>query len=110
MCVLSGVNGEPPWRDAPDDDPERVDDRDAEHEQRNGDLRRAEDGEHRQGEAHELDAAGSREDRCRVEVPAKEPEQRAGEGEAQHRDERLAHLGREADDPQRHRGDEGHAR
>ena len=33
--------------------------------------------------ADELDAAGPREDRGRVEVPAQEPEQRAGEDEAQ---------------------------
>ena len=47
-------------------------------------------GQHGQRVADELDAAGPGEDRGRVEVPAQEPEQRAGQGEAQDRDERLA--------------------
>ena len=49
-----------------------------------------EDREHGERVADELDAARAREDRGRVEVPAQEPEQRAGEGEAQDGDERLA--------------------
>ena len=77
-------------RDPADDDPERVDDRDAQHEQRDRDLGRPEDGEHGQGEADELDAAGPGEDRGGVEVPAQEPEQRPGQREAEHRDQRLA--------------------
>ncbi len=46
----------------------------------------------------------------RVEVPAQEPEQRAGEGEAQDRDERLADLVVRLMMPERHRGDERDAR
>ena len=106
MCVRSGLNGERPREDAPNDDPERVDDRHAEDQEGNGDLGRPEDGEHGQREAEELDAARAGEDRGRVEVPAQEPEQGTGQRETQHGDERLADLGREADQPQRHGGDE----
>ena len=48
----------------PDDDPERVDDRDAQDEQRDGDLRGAEDREHRERVADEHDAARADEDRA----------------------------------------------
>ena len=42
-----------------------------------------------------------------MQVPAKEPEQRTGQGEAQDRDERLIDVAREADEPERDGGDEG---
>ena len=109
MWVRSGLNGERALGHASDDDPEGVDDRHAEHEQRDRDLGRPEDGEHGEREADELDAARPREDRGRVEVPAQEPEQRAGEGEAQDRDQRLADLadlGRQADQAERDGRDE----
>ena len=77
-----------------------------EHEQRDGHLRGPEDREQRQAVADELDAAGPREDRGRVEVPAEEPEQRAGEDEAERGDDRLVDRGRQVDQPQRHGGDE----
>ena len=51
-----------------------------------------EDRQHRERVADEHDAARPGEDRRRVEVPAQEPEQRAGEGEAEDRDERLVDL------------------
>ncbi len=101
------------FRQAADDDPERVDDRNAEHEQGDGHLRGSEDGQDRQREAHELDSAGACEDRRRVEIPAQEAKERTGEGEAEDRDEGLAdqvRLVRQADETERDGGDEGHAR
>ena len=56
--------------------------------------------------ADELHAARPGEDRRRVEVPAQEPEQRAGQGEAQDGDERLTDLRRQADEAERDGGDE----
>ena len=99
----------PALGEPPDDDPERVDDRHREDEQRDRDLGRAEDRQHGQRVAHEHHAARPDEDRRRVEVPAQEPEQRPGEGEAEHRDVRLADE-RQADQPERDRGDEHDAR
>ena len=52
----------------------------------------------------------AREDRGWVKVPAQEPEQRAGEREIEDRDQRLPDLRREADQADRHGGDERHAR
>ena len=92
--------------DPADDDPERVDDRHAEDEQRDRHLGRPEDREHRQRVPDELDAARPAEDLRRVEVPAQEPGQRPGQREAQDRDERLADLRRQAQEPQGHRGDQ----
>ena len=80
----------PALGEPPDDDPERVDDRDREHEQRHGDLGRAEDRQDRQRVAHEHHAARADEHGRRVEVPAQEPEQRAGQREAEDRDVGLA--------------------
>ena len=90
MCVRSGVNGE-----------RRCEIRRTmiqnvsmigtpRTSERDGDLGGPEDGQHGQRVADELDAAGPGEDRGRVEVPAQEPEQRPGEGEAQDGDQRLA--------------------
>ena len=56
--------------------------------------------------ADEHDPARPDEDRRRVEVPAQEPEQRPGQGKAQDRNERLAHLGRQADQAEGHGRDE----
>ena len=41
-----------------------------------------------------------------MEVPAQEPQQRTGEDEAEHRDDRLIDRRRQVDQPQRHRRDE----
>ena len=89
MWPRSGGERRPALREAPDDGVERVDDRDAQHEQGHRDLGAAEDREQRQGVAHEHHPARADEDRGRVEVPAQEPEERAGEGEAQQGDDRL---------------------
>ena len=89
---VAAIGGERrrPVGQPPDDDPERVDDRDAEHEQGDRDLGRPEDRQDRQGVADEHDPARPDEDRGRVEVPAQEPEQRPGQDEAEQGDERLA--------------------
>ena len=108
MCDRSGENGERPWVTC-HDDPEGIDDRDAEDEERDGDLGGAQHGEHRQRVPDELHAR-AREDRGWVKVPAQEPEQRAGERETEDRDQRLPDLRREADQADRHGGDERHAR
>ena len=76
-----------------------------EDQQRDGDLGRAEDRQDGERVAHEHHAARADEHRRRVEVPAQEPEQRAGQREAEHRDERLADE-RQADQPQRDGGDQ----
>src|SRR6266576_761226 len=90
--------GRPALSEAADDDPERVDDRDAEDEHRDRDLGGPEDRQHGEDIAEEHHPAGPREDRRRVEVPAEEPEQRAAEDEAEDRDERLDDLSGQADE------------
>ena len=91
MCAAVRAERRAALRDAPDDDPERVDDRHAEDEQRDRDLGRAEDREH---------APACSPTNWTPLVPAKieagwkfqrrNPSSDPGEDEAQDRDERLA--------------------
>ena len=112
---VPAVGGErrPAGQQSADDDPERIDDRDAEHQQGHGHLGRAQDGERRQREAEEHHAARAGEDRGRMEVPAQEAGEGACEHEAQDRDEQLAidpHLPANADQAEGDRGDQPDAR
>ena len=113
MCPRSGLNGERRCAHPPDDDPERVDDRDAQDQDGHRHLGRAQDRQDGQGVADEHHAARAGEDRGREEVPAQEPGQGAGQGEAEHRHERLperADRRRQADEPEGDGGDEPDAR
>ena len=66
----------------------------------------AEDREHGQRVADEHDAARAGEDRRRMEVPAQEAGEGAGEHEAEHRHVRLDRVGGQADDAQGERRDQ----
>ena len=68
----------------------------AEHQQRDRDLGRAEDGQHRQRVANGEHAGRTDEHPRRMEVVRQEAEQRAGEQRAQHRDQRLVGSARPA--------------
>ena len=80
--------------EAADDDPEGVDDGHAEDEQRDGHLGGAQDGQHGQGEADQVDAGRADEDARRMEVAGQEAEQRAGQDGAQQRDLGLVEADR----------------
>ena len=97
-------------RDAADDDPERVDDRHAEHEQCQRDLGRAQDRQHGQRIAHGEDPGRADEDACRMEVVRQEaraatPASSAHSSATHWLDRRVD----ERDDAQRRHGDEGDA-
>ncbi|OLD10913.1 MAG: hypothetical protein AUJ06_01295 [Chloroflexi bacterium 13_1_40CM_3_70_6] len=86
---------------------EGVNDRDPEHEQRRGDLGRAEDRENGEHRAEERDPGRAEEEPRGMEVEQQEPADRAGEREGHPRDERLGDLGQEREATERQRGDGG---
>src|SRR6266550_2293329 len=93
------------------DDPEGVDDRHAEDEESNGDLGRPEDRQDCKRVPHEHDPARADEDGRRLEVPPQESEQRASQGKAQDRDERLrGDLQGQAERAEGQRRDQRHPR
>jgi len=92
-------------RHAPHDDVEGVDDRYAEDEQGRGDLRGAEDRQHRKHRPDEGHAGRAEKETRRMEVEQQEATGRARERERHPRDERFVDLRQQRQGTQREGGD-----
>src|SRR6266550_3658979 len=100
-----GCEGRLSREDATNENVERVDDRNAEHEECGGDLRGAEDRQDRQHRSEEHDAGGPEKQSRRMEVEEQETSDRASEREPHPRDERLGDLREKREASEGERGD-----
>src|SRR2546430_2548352 len=109
MVEMSAVwcEGRLSRQDATNQNVERVDDGNAEHEERGGDLGGAEDRKDRQHRSEEHDAGGPEKQSRRMEVEEQETSDRASEREPHPRDERLGDLREKRQASEGERGDRG---